>query len=76
MSFPGTLAEQYHTLLEVSESIASHQVLSDLFRDLVRHLPRVITCSSIAMALYNPDRNTISMHILEHLGPGPLAPGV
>lgn len=70
------LAEQYRALLEVTESIAVHHDLAELFRDLVQRLPRVITCSSISMGLHDPDRNTMQMHILEHVGPGPLAPGM
>jgi formate hydrogenlyase transcriptional activator len=70
------LAEQYRALLEVTDSIAVHRDLAELFRDLVKRLPRIITCSSISMALHDPDRNTMQMHILEHVGPGPLAPGM
>ena len=71
-----TLAEQYHALLEVTESIAVHHDLTELFRDLAQKIPRVVHCSSIALALHDTTRNTMQMHILEHLGPGPLAPGV
>jgi formate hydrogenlyase transcriptional activator len=70
------LAEQYRALLEVSESIAAHHDLADLFRDLIQRLPSVIKCSSISLGLHNADRNTMQMHILEHVGPGPLAPGM
>ncbi|HVG02917.1 MAG TPA: GAF domain-containing protein, partial [Nitrospira sp.] len=71
-----TLAEQYHALLEVTETIAIHHDLAELFRDLAHKLPRVVHCSSIALALHDSTRNTMQMHILEHLGPGPLAPGM
>ena len=76
MLLTNDLNEQYHALLEVTESIAAHHDLADLFRDLVQRLPRVITCSSISLGLHHPDRNTMQMHILEHVGPGPLAPGM
>jgi formate hydrogenlyase transcriptional activator len=72
----GSEPAQYRALLEVTESIAVHHDLAGLFRDLLQRLPRIITCSSISMALHNPDRNTLQMHILEHVGPGPLAPGM
>ncbi len=71
-----SLNDQYRALLEVTESIAAHHDLAELFRDLVQRLPRVIKCSSISLGLHNSDRNTMQMHILEHVGPGPLAPGM
>jgi len=33
------LFQQYETLLEVSESIAAHHDLPELFRDLAKRLP-------------------------------------
>ena len=69
-----SLALQYHALLEVAESIAAHHDLSELFRDLAQKLPRVVQCSSVALGLHNVARHTMQMHILEHVGPGPLAP--
>jgi len=71
-----TLAEQYHTLLEVSESIAAHHDLVELFRDLAQRLPRVVTCSSIAMALHHSDRNVMQLHILEVMRPFSVSPGL
>ncbi|MGC4097524.1 MAG: GAF domain-containing protein [Nitrospira sp.] len=76
MLLTDNLNEQYRALLEVTESIAAHHDLADLFRDLVQRLPRVIKCSSISLGLHNAERNTMQMHILEHVGPGPLAPGM
>ena len=76
MLFSDPLAEQYRALLEVTESIAAHHDLAELLRDLVQRLPRVIKCSSISLGLHNSDRNTMQMHVLEHVGPGPLAPGM
>lgn len=76
MLLTDSLNEQYRALLEVTESIAVHHDLAELFRDLVQRLPRVIQCSSISLGLHNSDRNTMQMHILEHVGPGPLAPGM
>ena len=74
MLLTDSLNEQYRALLEVTESIAVHYDLAELFRDLVQRLPRVTKCSSISLGLHNSDRNTMQMHILEHVGPGPLAP--
>ena len=73
---PETLAEQYHALLEVTESISTHHDLAELFRDLARRLPRIIQCSSIAMALHDSGRNVMRLHILEALRPGPVSPGL
>jgi formate hydrogenlyase transcriptional activator len=69
-----SLAQQYHALLEVTESIAAHHDLSELFRDLAQKLPPVVQCSSVALGLHNAARHTMQMHILEHVGPGPLTP--
>lgn len=67
--FPGTILEseltQYRALLEVTESIAAHHDLAELFRDLVQKLPRVVQCSSIAMVLHDPDKNVMRLHVLE-----------
>jgi formate hydrogenlyase transcriptional activator len=71
----GTLAEQYHALLEVTESISVHHDLADLFRELVQRLPRVITFSSMVMALHDPERNVMRLHILEVPQPVPVSPG-
>jgi len=61
-------------LLEVTESIAAHHDLAQLFRDLAQKLPRIIARSSIAMALHEPGRNVMRLHILEAFRPTPLSP--
>ena len=71
-----TLTEQYQALLEVSESIAAHHDLAKLFRDLAQRLPRVIKFSSLVLALHDPDRNVMRLHILEDPRPGPVSPGL
>ena len=72
MSHGETLVKQYAALLEVTETIAAHNDLSELFQDLAHKLPPVIKCSAIALALHDPDRNTMRMHIL--VGSGPVSP--
>ncbi len=66
---PGTTLEsapaQYHALLEVTESIAAHHDLAELFRDLVQKLPSVVQCSSVAMVLHDPDKHVMRLHVLE-----------
>ena len=54
---PDTAAShQLALLLEVSESIASHRDLSELFRDLGQRLPRIIPSDYISIVLHDPDR--------------------
>ena len=40
------LAQQYRTLLEVSESIAAHRDLAELFHELAQSLHRVVRFAS------------------------------
>ena len=74
MLLTDSLNEQYRALLEVTESIAVHYDLAELFRDLVQRLPRVTKCSSISLGLHNSDRNTMQMHILSMWVQAPLPP--
>ena len=59
-----TLEEQYRTLLEVAESIASHSDLTALFRDLAKRLPSVVRFEYIALILHDPERNVMKTHTL------------
>jgi formate hydrogenlyase transcriptional activator len=67
--------DRLRLLLEVSESIASHRDLAELFHDLAQRLPRVIKFSYIAVVLHDPDRNVMRLHILETPRPGHMTPG-
>src|SRR5437899_11055890 len=60
-----TLAEQYQSLLEVSEAIAVHRDLSELFRDLAKRLHRVVLFDHMRLLLYDPERHTMRLHVLE-----------
>jgi len=60
-----TLAEQYQALLEVSEAIAVHRDLSELFRDLAKRLHRVVLFDHMRLLLYDPERHTMRLHVLE-----------
>src|SRR5215469_11957909 len=62
-------------LLEVSESIASHRDLGELFHDLAQRLPRTLEFSYIALILHDPERNVMRLHILEAPRPVHIAPG-
>ena len=55
----------YDALLEVIESIASHQDIRKLFRDLARRLHRVANFEYLSLLLYNPRTNTVRINVLE-----------
>ena len=59
------VAEQYHALLEVSESIAAHRDLPTLFRDLAQRLPRIAPFDFIGLVLHNSDNGKMRIHVLE-----------
>jgi len=71
-----SLAEQYRALLEVSESIAAHHNLTELFRVLAQRLPRVLKFSSIVLGLHDPSKNVMRLHVLEGLRSMPMSPGL
>jgi len=76
MSEADPLTEQYRALLEVSESIAAHHDLTELFRALAQRLPRVLKFSSIVLALHDPTKNVMRLHVLEDPRPLPVSPGL
>lgn len=76
MSDADPLAEQYRALLEVSESIAAHHDLTELFRALAQRLPRVLKFSSIVLALHDQKRNAMRLHVLEDPRPMPMSLGL
>ena len=55
---------RYDTLLEISESIVSHQQLSSLFRDLYRCLKPLIDFDFLGLCLYDPERQVTRLHEL------------
>jgi formate hydrogenlyase transcriptional activator len=57
--------DRLRLLLEVSESIASHRDLAELFRDLVQRLHRVAHFEHMRLLLHDPERNVMRLHILE-----------
>lgn len=59
------LAQQYRTLLEVSESIAVHRDLRALFRELAERLHRVVRFDYMRLILYDTERNVMRVHLLE-----------
>ena len=69
-----TLWHQYQTLLGVTESIASHRDLSELFHVLAQPLRNVLHFDYLSVRLHDPERNVMRIHILEKSAPGELVP--
>src|SRR5262245_6064084 len=69
---PEALRDQYQALLEVTESIASHRDLSELFHDLTQPLRNVLHFDYLSVRLHDPQRNVMRIHILEKSAPGEL----
>ncbi|MGI0025051.1 MAG: GAF domain-containing protein, partial [Nitrososphaera sp.] len=59
------LAQQYRTLLEVSESIAAHRDLGELFHELAQSLHCVVRFDQMRLTLHDAERNIMRVHILE-----------
>jgi formate hydrogenlyase transcriptional activator len=74
---PSNLAtvERYRALLQVSESIASHRDLPDLFRSLAALLHRLVTFDFICLTLPDLGRNIVRLHVLESSLPTRIQPG-
>jgi formate hydrogenlyase transcriptional activator len=56
--------DRLRLLLEVSESIAAHRNLHELFEDLSRRLPPVVPFDYINLLLHDPARDLMRLHIL------------
>ena len=68
-------AQQYRTLLEVSESIAAHRDLPDLFHEIAQSLHRVVRFAYMRLILYDAERNVMRVHLLEAANPSADVPG-
>ncbi len=62
---PDQQVERYRSLLEVTEAIALHRDLHELFRDLAQRLPQVVSVHFVGLSLYNAERNTVRLHTLQ-----------
>jgi formate hydrogenlyase transcriptional activator len=71
-----TLAGRYRALLEVSESIALHRGLADLFHELAIRLHRVVRFDFLTLLLHEPARNTMLLHVLESVEPVTVGTGL
>src|SRR6266545_1358980 len=56
---------QYQALLEISEAIASHRELEQLFKDLAPRLHRVEEFDFANLILHEPARKVMKSHVLE-----------
>ena len=56
--------DRLRLLAEVSESIASHPDLNELFRDLAQRLPRIVPFDYINLVLHDASRNVMRLHLL------------
>jgi len=63
------LPAKYHALLAVSESIALHRELSELFHDVAQRLRHVLQFDYLSLRLHDPERNVMRRHILERSSP-------
>jgi formate hydrogenlyase transcriptional activator len=61
--------DQYQTLLKITESIASHRDLSELFHDLAQSLRHVLQFDYLSMRLHDPQGNVMRRRILERSSP-------
>jgi len=68
--------DRLRLLLEVSESIASHRDLEDLFRDLARRLPQVVPFDYINAVLHDSGRNVMRLWLLVTSIPSTISPGL
>ncbi len=63
-------------LLEISESIASHRDLDELFQDLADRLPRIVPFDYITLVLHDPARDVMRLHLLVDAEPGTIRAGL
>ena len=57
-------ADRVRLLAEVSESIASHRDLNELFRDLAQRLPQIVPFDYINLVLHDAARNVMRLQLL------------
>ena len=68
--------DRLRLLLEVSEAIAAHRNLEDLFRALADRLPRVVAFDYINALLHVPARNVMRLHVLVAPPDSTISPGL
>ena len=68
--------DRLRLLLEVSEAIASHRDLVELFRDLAQRLPEIVPFDYINAVLYEPARDVMRLWLLVTATPSTISPGL
>ena len=68
--------DRLRLLLEVSESIASHRDLEELFRDLAQRLPHIVPFDYINVVLHEPARDVMRLWLLVTSQPSTISPGL
>jgi formate hydrogenlyase transcriptional activator len=68
--------DRLRLLLEVSESIASHRDLEELFRDLAQRLPQIVPFDFINAVLHEPARDVMRLRLLVTATPSTISPGL
>jgi len=63
-------------LLEISEAIASHRDLGEMFRDLGRRLPGIVPFDYINLLLHDPERDVMRIHFLVAPESSTIRPGM
>ena len=71
-----TSRDQYLALLEVTESVATHRSLTDLFHDLTRRLHPILNFTYLALVVPDPEQNVMRLRTLEASASGELKPGM
>ena len=67
---------QYQALLAISEAIAVHRDLNELFHDLAQRLPRIIPCDFINLVLHDTTRDVMRLHALVAPESSTIRPGL
>ena len=68
--------DRLRLLLEVSEAIASHRDLEELFRDLAQRLPEIVPFDYINAVLHEPARDVMRLWLLVTSTPSTISPGL
>jgi len=63
-------------LLEVSETIASHRDLDEMFHDLGQRLPRIVPFDYINLLLHDSERDVMRLHVLSAPESSTIRPGM
>jgi formate hydrogenlyase transcriptional activator len=70
------LHSQYQALLGISEAIAVHRDLNELFHDLAQRLPRIVPFDFINLVLHDSTREVMRLHTLAAPESSTIRPGL